>query len=257
MKTKCNWWILAAILILPLSCSTPAKIGYLRDLEYNAPMLAQPAPELRLKVDDRISIQVFAAEPELAAPFNAVLPRGGDDSGSLLGSTYGVDAQGNIDFPVLGTIHVEGKTINEVKKEIADEIIRRGYIKEPVVKIELENFTITILGETSAPSVMPVEGSSINILQVIALSGGTEEKAKIPDIMVVRTEKGERTAYTINLQSKDLYDSPVFWLQQNDLVYLKPRGLRLSTGGDLFLKIFSPAVAAISSVAYMLLWTAR
>ena len=126
-----------------------------------------------------------------------------------------------------------------------------------MVKIELENFTITILGETSAPSVMPVEGSSINVLQVIALSGGTEEKAKIPDIMVVRTEKGERTAYTINLQSKDLYESPVFWLQQNDLVYLKPRGLRLSTGGDLFLKIFSPAVAAISSVAYMLLWSAR
>jgi polysaccharide export outer membrane protein len=94
-------------------------------------------------------------------------------------------------------------------------------------------------------------------MQVIAASGGTEEKAKIPDVMVVRTENGQRMAYTINLQSKDLFDSPVYWLQQNDLVYVKPRGLRLSTGGDLFLKIFSPAIAAISSVAYMLLWTAR
>lgn len=258
MKTNCNWWILAVLMVLPLSCSTPAKIGYLRDLEYNVPVLAKPAPELRLKVDDRISIQVFADEPELAAPFNAIiLNRSKQESGtSLLESTYGVDPDGNIDFPVLGKIHVEGKTVNEVKKEMADEIIRRGYIKDPVIKIELENFTITVLGETQ-PIVMPVQGSSINILQVIAQTGGTQETAKIPDIMVVRTEKGERTAYTINLQSKDLYDSPVFWLQQNDLVYLKPRGLRLSNGGDLFLKIFSPAIAAVSSIAYMLLWSSR
>lgn len=249
---------MAVLLILPLSCSTPAKIGYLRDLEYNVPMQAKPAPELRLKVDDRISIQVFSAEPELAAPFNAAISGSAKEGSgsSLLGATYGVDAFGNIDFPVLGTIHVEGKTINEVKKEMAAEIIRRGYIKEPVIKIELENFTITVVGET-ATSVMPVEGGSINIMQVIAASGGTEEKAKIPDVMVVRTENGQRMAYTINLQSKDMFDSPVYWLQQNDLVYVKPRGLRLSTGGDLFLKIFSPAIAAISSVAYMLLWTAR
>ena len=244
------------ILILPLSCATPAKIGYLRDMEYNDPLDAPAAPELRLKVDDRISIQVFSEEVELAAPFNAVLPRKGDDLGSLLGTTYGVDAKGNIDFPVLGTLHVEGKTMDEVKKEIASEISRRGYIKEPVVKVELENFSIVVLGEKNS-TIIPIEGTSINIFQVIAATGGTAETDKIPDVMVVRTENGKRTAYTINLQTKDLYDSPVFWLQQNDMVYLKPRGLRLSSGGDLFLKIFSPAIAAISSIAYMLLWTAR
>ena len=152
---------------------------------------------------------------------------------------------------------MEGLTLNEVKHLIADEIIRRGYIKEPGVKVELENFTITVLGETGQ-SVLPIEGTSINILQAIALSGGVDKlSANIPDIMVVRTENGQRTAYTVNLQSKDIYESPVFWLQQNDLVYVKPRGIRLSNGGDLFLKIFSPAVAAISAVAYMLLWTSR
>jgi len=256
MKIKCNWWIWAAVLVLSVSCSTPAKISYLRDLEYNVPYLAKAAPELRLKVDDRVSIQVFSEEVELAAPFNAVPVRSGDGVGSLLDSTYGVDADGNIDFPVLGKIHVEGKTMNEVKKEIADEIIRRGYIKEPVVKVELQNFTITVLGETGQ-SVMPVEGNSINILQVIAIAGGTKESSKIPDVMVVRDEGGERMAYSINLQSKDLYDSPVFWLQQNDLVYVKPRGLRLSNGGDLFLKVFTPAVSAVSALAYMLLWISR
>ena len=75
--------------------------------------------------------------------------------------------------------------------------------------------------------------------------------------MVVRTEDGQRTAYTVNLQSKSLYDSPAFWLQQNDLVYVKPRGVKLSNGGDLFLKVFSPTVSALSALAYMLLWTSR
>lgn len=245
--------------LLPISCTTPAQMGYLRDLEYDVPYAAQPAPELKLKVDDRISVQVFADEPELASPFNTILlKRVKEGTGtSLLGTTYGVDKEGNIDFPVLGQLHVEGLTLNEVKHLIADEIIRRGYIKEPGVKVELENFTITVLGETGQ-SVLPIEGTSINILQAIALSGGVDKlSANIPDIMVVRTENGQRTAYTVNLQSKDIYESPVFWLQQNDLVYVKPRGIRLSNGGDLFLKIFSPAVAAISAVAYMLLWTSR
>ena len=76
-------------------------------------------------------------------------------------------------------------------------------------------------------------------------------------MVVIRTENGERTAYAINLQSKELYDSPVFWLQQDDLVYVQPQGVRLSSGGDLFLKIMSPTIAAVSAVAYMLLWTSR
>ena len=244
--------------LLPISCTTPAQIGYLRDLEYNVPYAAKPAPELKLKVNDRISVQVFADEPELASPFNTILlKRVKEGTGtSLLGTTYGVDTEGNIDFPVLGQLHVEGLTLNEVKHLIADEIVRRGYIKEPGVKLELENFTVTVLGETGQ-IVLPVDGNSINILQAIAIAGGTKDSSNLPDVMVVRTEDGQRMAYSVNLQSKDLYESPVFWLQQNDLVYVKPRGLRLSNGGDLFLKVFTPAISAISAIAYMLLWSSR
>jgi len=246
------------MVVLPVSCTTPARIGYLRDLEYNTEYAARPAPELKLKVDDQIAIQVYSVDPELSAPFNtgAGLTTGSGIEASM-SSSYTVDGEGNIDFPVLGNIYVEGKTLAEVRKIIADEIARRGYIREPVVKASLENFTITILGQTGQ-SVMPVKGNSINILQVIAEAGGiAAETAKINDIMVVRTENGERKAYTLNLQTKNLYESPVFYLQQNDLVYVKPRGLRMSNAGDLFLKIFSPAISAVSAIAYMLLWSSR
>ena len=260
MKNKSEysgkWLALALLCLLSAACSTPAKISYLRDLEYNIPYESITAPELRLKVDDRVSIQVFSINPELAAPFNtgAGLSDGVDES--PLTSTYGVDARGDIEFPVLGTLHVEGMTLKEVQNMIAGAIRGRGYIKDPVVKAELTNFTVTVLGETGQ-SVMAVAGQRINILELIARSGGTSEYSNLPDVMVVRTNGDERTAYTIDLQSKDLYLSPVFYLEQNDLVYVKPRGLRLSTDGDLFLRILSPAIGAISAVAYMLLWTSR
>lgn len=249
--------LLPAVGVLLAACSTPKKLSYLRDLEYNVPFDARPAPELRLKVDDRISIQVFSEQMELAAPFNAAGVQMEGDTGSVLSSTYGVDARGNIDFPILGELHVEGKTLNEVQKEISAEITHRGYIKEPVVKAELENFTVTVIGEMGA-QIIPVEGNSITILQVLAQINSTEtEGAKLPDVAVVRTENGKRQAYSINLQSKALYDSPVFYLQQNDLVYVKPRGTRLSNGGDVFLKFFTPAISSLSSILYIIALTNR
>lgn len=251
MNRKLKLLLLPVAGMLLAACSTPAKLGYLRDLEYNVPFDARPAPELRLKVDDRISIQVFSEQMELAAPFNAAGIQIESEGGSLLSSTYGVDARGNIEFPILGEIHVEGKTLNEVQKEIAAEIAQRGYIKDPVVKAELENFTITVLGEMG-PQIIPVEGNSISILQVLAQINSSEtEYSKIPDVMVVRTESGKREAYSINLQSKALYSSPVFYLQQNDLVYVKPRGVKVSSGGEAFLQYFAPTISGLSSILYI------
>ena len=252
MNRKLKLMLLPAVGMLLAACSTPAKLSYLRDLEYNVPFDARPAPELRLKVDDRISIQVFSEQMELAAPFNSIGVQMEGENSSMLSSTYGVDARGNIEFPILGELHVEGKTLNEVQKDIAAEIVRRGYIKEPVVKAELENFAITVLGEMGA-QIIPVEGNSITILQVLAQIESTDtETAKIPDVMVIRTEEGKREAYSINLQSKALYNSPVFYLQQNDLVYVKPRGVKVSSGGDAFLQYFAPAISALSSILYII-----
>lgn len=255
MKIKISFGWLAALALL-VSCSTPDKLGLLRDLEYNSPMIAPPAPELRLKVDDRISIQVFSEEVELAAPFNSAGIQVEGETASLLSATYGVDARGDIDFPVLGEIHVEGLTLKEVQKTIADQIIQKGYIKEPVVKADLVNFTVYVLGELGQTAI-PVESNSINLLQVLSQLANDNESAKIPDIMVIRTENGQRTAYSVNLQSKELYNSPVFYLQQNDVIYFQPRGVKLSNGGSVFLQIFAPVIQAISSIVYMLVLVNR
>jgi polysaccharide export outer membrane protein len=250
MKKLTKLMLLPVIGVLLAACSTPGKITYLRDLEYNVPEVARPAPELRLKVDDRISIQVFSEQMELAAPFNAAGVQIEGESSSMLSATYGVDARGNIDFPILGEIHVEGKTLNEVQKEISAEIMRRGYIKDPVVKAELENFTVTVIGQLGQ-KILPVEGNSLNLIQLLAQLTNDLELAKIPDVMVIRTENGMRQAYQVDFQTKELYNSPVFYLQQNDVIYVKPRGIKLSNGGDLFLKFFTPTLSALSSILYI------
>jgi Periplasmic protein involved in polysaccharide export len=256
MVRKLKLFLLPVAGVLLAACSTPGKISYLRDLEYNVPEAARLAPELRLKVEDRISIQVFCDQPELAAPFNAAGVQIESEGGTMLSSTYGVDTRGNIDFPILGELHVEGKTLNEVQKEIAADITARGYIRNPVVKAELENFTVVVIGQMGQ-KILPVEGSSLNLIQLLAQLSGNLENAKIPDVTVIRTENGLREAYQVNFQSKDLYNSPVFYLQQNDVIYVKPRGIQLSSGGDVFLKYFSPTIASVSSILYIIALTRR
>lgn len=240
-------WLLLAALVLPVSCSTPGYYAYLRDLEYEAPELAKPAPELRLQVEDRVRIQVLSTDPLLAAPFNMSSGMIDGEGQRTTSSSYTVDKLGNIDFPVLGTLHVEGKTLKELKDEIAGEIVSLGYIREPLVRVELENFSITVIGQMGQ-SILPVEGSSINILQVLARTNGANEYTNLQDVMVIRTEEGERIAHSINLQSKSLFDSPVYYLQQNDVVYVKPRGLRRSTTLSAIMSAFTPILTLGSTL---------
>ena len=255
MKTKISLLSLIAGAALLASCAGPATLGYLRDLEYDTEYDALPAPEIQLQENDRISINVYSTvDAELAAPFNMGL--GVTGGGTAAATTYRVEQDGTITFPVLGEISVEGLTLREVRDKIAGLINNSGYMKDPVVKVELNNFTITVLGETGK-SVMSVPDNRINILQVIARSGGTTPSSKINDVMVVRTENNVRMAYQLNLQSKDLFDSPAFYLQQNDIVYVKPRGLQMSTTGNTIVGAIQTVYSFFTSLVYARWWLNR
>ena len=255
MKTKISLLSLIAGAALMASCAGPATLGYLRDMEYDTEYPAKPAPELRLQENDRISINVYSTvDAELAAPFNMGL--GVTGGGTTAATTYTVEKNGTIVFPVLGEIYVKDLTIREVRDKIAGLIDDSGYMKNPVVKVTLNNFTITVLGETGK-SVMEVPNNRINILQVIARSGGTSTSSKIDDVMIIRTENDVRMAYQVNLQSKDLFDSPVFYLQQNDIVYMKPKGLTMSTTGNTIVGAIQTVYSFITSLIYARWWLNR
>lgn len=255
MKTKTSLLALIVGTSLLVSCSSPATLGYLRDMEYGVAYPAKQAPDLKVQPDDNLQIQVFSTiDPELAAPFNMGL--GTASLGGNSATIYTVSKKGEIVFPVLGTLQVEGMVLEEIRDMIAEKINGSGYMKDPIVKVSLQKFSVTVLGETGK-SVMDITDNSFNILQLIARSGGTNPSSKIKDVMVIRTENGERKAYAVNLQSKDLFDSPVFYLQQNDIVYMKPQGLRMSTTGSTIVSSLQTVFNFITSVAYATWWLSR
>ena len=224
MKRTIKWSLLALVLSVS-ACVTPSQITYIKDMEYGKEYPAKPAPELKVQQMDRLSIRVYSSDPSLAKPFNvgAIIQ---DGVGTTQEATYLVDSQGNIDFPVLGTIPVEGMTLREVQNNIANRIIGSGYIREPVVSVNLQNFLITVIKYGSTDRVS-VSGRSINLLQLVAPT----QSEKIKEVEVIRTENGIRKSYHVDFQTIEMFDSPVFYLQQNDIVYVKPaRWMRSQTG---------------------------
>ena len=248
MNKKVLWGLLLLV-VAATSCVSPRQITYIRDFEYDKDYPAKPAPELRVRPEDELSIQVFSADPALAVPFNTgALTNEG--LGVTKAASYIVDGAGYIDFPVLGRLHMEGMTLKEVQNDITNRIISSGYIKEPVVSVNLTNFTFTLIkyGTTSRVS---VAGRNINLLQAVVPSQGE----KIKEVTVIRTENGQRRAYSVNYLTKDIFDSPVFYLQQNDIVYVKPdRWLRSQNFQTLWTSI-SSIIGFASTISNILVWT--
>ena len=248
MTNRIKWGLLVLVMAAT-ACVSPSQITYIRDFEYDKDYPAKPAPELRVRPEDELSIQVFSSDPDLAVPFNtgALTTEG---LGVTKAASYIVDGTGYIDFPVLGRLYLEGMTLKEVQTDITNRIISSGYIKEPVVSVNLDNFTYTLIkyGSTSRVS---VSGRSINLLQAVAPSQGE----KIKDVQVIRTENGQRRAYSVNFLTKDIFDSPVFYLQQNDIVYVKPnRWMRSQNVQEIWTSV-TTVLGFVTTISNILVWT--
>ena len=247
MKSPIKLSLLALVLSVS-ACVTPSQITYIKDMEYGKEYPAKPAPELRVQQMDRLSIRVYSSDPALATPFNvgALIQ---DGVGTTSEASYVVDAEGNIDFPVLGTIHVEGMTLKEVQTNISNRIINSGYIREPVVSVNLQNFTVTVVKYGNTDRVN-VSGRSINLLQLVAPTQGE----KIKEVEVIRTENGVRKAYSVNFQTIEMFDSPVFYLQQNDIVYVKPARWQRSQTGQAIRQSVTMIMSFANLAANLLVW---
>ncbi|ATL45579.1 sugar transporter [Elizabethkingia miricola] len=218
------------------------------------------APALKLQKNDRLSIQVSAKSLELAAPFNTVagtykvgndgsVSTGIDQSSNAQG--YLIDREGNIAFPVLGNLHVEGLTLEEVRDLIRNRLINDRLISEPIVKVEILNFKVSITGAIGN-RVIDVPDGKMTLLEAITKAGGINTNAAPDKITVIREEDGMRRKIVTNIQSQEIFNSPAYYLRQNDIVYIEPRTTEVTPREDRFWRYFGTGMGLIGTVISVL-----
>lgn len=254
--------LFAVSLLLLDSCSAQKHLTYLRDLEYGVPYDVQPMQEIRLQPGDQLSITVSCKQPELAIPFNIM---NGSISLDAAGSTtatsfardndfrYTVDQEGCINFPLLGDLMVQGMTVAEVEDFVERRIKEESYISDPIVTAKFKNFQITVIGMAGTGN-YTIEKDRLNLIEALAMIGNIPNTALINDVMVIRTQDGFRTAYSVNLQTKDLFESPVYYLQQNDVIYIKPSKYVSDGRFERVWSVTSSALGFINVISNFFLW---
>ena len=219
-------WILAVAALLSLaSCGSYKKLTYLQDMEVLTTYDVKEQPNVLIGVNDKLRIVVTCQEPTLAAPFNlstgvfSVNPETGESVTKLSSeaeSGYVVDNNGYIDFPVIGLVKAEGLTLEGLREDLIDKIIETKYIKDPIVLVEFMNFQFTV---------------------------------KRDDVWVIRTENGQRMVYSVDMRSKDLFESPAFNIQQNDIIYVKPLKSVKDADATKRSSVITTVISALSTVS--------
>ena len=229
----CKILMVSASILVLNSCSTSKRITYFQDVWPGMSELALVAPsEIKIMPKDKLSILVNSQDMRLTNLFNlpVVSQQVGmeNSQGTSRGlSGYTVDSKGDIDFPVLGSLHVEGMTREQIAAYIKQELQSHDLIKNPVVTVEFMNLSVAVMGEVNNPGRYSIDKDNVTILDALSRAGDLTIYGKRERVLVLRMENGKQRIYDVNLCSAtNLCLSPVYYLQQNDVVYVEPNSTR-------------------------------
>ena len=259
---------LPAVLLVS-SCYNTKNVAYFQDLNDTAGIYTQrmlDTIQTRIQADDILSIVVNSINPQATAPFNTgnispalpavpqvsqnpysgttVNPSALDGSNTLKG--YLVDKNGNIDFPVLGNIHVAGLTIVEFRDSLKKRLDQ--YLQSPTVNVRIANFKVTVLGEVGRPSTFSIPSERISVIDAIGMAGDLTIFGKRENVLVVREESGKREFVRLNLNSSDIFQSPYYYLKQNDIVYVEPNKSKVAASDVATARTISFVSVALSLI---------
>jgi polysaccharide export outer membrane protein len=209
------------------SCISSKKVVYLNNLSDTTTAIlgnAKTLFETPIQKNDLLSIVVGGSNPEDLIMLNSgsgIIP-GATSGGDVISKTIGylVEADGKIQFPFLGKVQAEGLTRIQLEAQLTDKL--KDYTKNPVVNIRFLNYNIAVLGEVKNPGRFNVPTERTTILDAISLAGDLNAFGKRDNVLVIREVNGQREFGRINLLSKDIFNSPYFYLKTNDVVYVEP-----------------------------------
>lgn len=226
---------ITAIVVLAAGCSTTTyqQIDYLQDITRNETLDMKENAGIVIQPQDQLSIVVSSRNPELSAALNK--PVASYQAGSEITSTnsgyqrllgYVVDNEGNIEFPMLGELHIAGLTRWELQEMIKERVISEGILLDPIVTVEFMNFRISVMGEVNNPGTFSVTGDKITLLGALSLARDLTIYGRRDNVTVIREQNGQRNVYKVDLRKSSMFDSPAYYLQQNDVVYVYPNSVR-------------------------------
>ncbi|GAA4969573.1 polysaccharide biosynthesis/export family protein [Algibacter aquimarinus] len=233
-KFKLNFFItLVIVSFFVTSCVTKKDIIYFQNAKDFETVVDTDTFSAKLKVGDEVSIIVSTFDPTLSAPYNALTQAAnqGGGGGQMMG--YIIDVDGNIDFPVLGKVKLIGLTVDEARQLFKKKFEEGKLLKDPVILIRLLNYRVIIEGAVNGPGVYNVSGERMTILEGLAMAGGLSINGRRDNILVIRDFNGTKTYSRVDLTSKEIFNSPVYYLTQNDYIYVEPNNSAISAAsGD-------------------------
>ena len=252
---------LAVMLAVLASCAAPEKISYFQDASVDGFSGVVQESHIRLRPEDKVSIVVNTSNEQLTSVFNLpyISQRIGNSSYTSAVSGYTVDAEGNIDFPVLGKLHVGGMTRAEVADFIKRELVSKEQAKDPVVTVEFMNLTVAVLGEVARPGRYSIDKDKLTLLDALSLAGDLTIYGRRENVLVFRNVDGRQTSFKVDLCSAgDVMGSPVYYIQQDDVIYVEPNDMRARqstvNGNNVRSTSFWISIASLAaSVATLLL----
>lgn len=227
----------ATILVLG-SCGSAKNVPYFKNIDSISLAESRGLFDARIMPKDELMITVITTDPEASKPFNLTINRSLGSGGSLStggGSlqTYLVDNDGFIEFPILGKLHVQGLTKRECEDLIKSKI--QPYLarsENPVVTVRMSSYRVTVIGEVGSPKVIPVSTEKMSILEAIAQAGDLTIYGRRENIILIREDAtGEKHHVRLNLNDANIINSPYYYLQQNDVVYVEPNKVKAKSSG--------------------------
>lgn len=256
-KITRQFCVLIIAAVTAVSCVTQKKLTYLHDADaskmdsINAKY--SPRTEHVLRTGDALTVFVSALDKEAVAPYNLptvvyATPGSNQVQTTPMLQYYIVDEAGYIEMPVLGKVHVGGLSRPEAEQEIRSVLAQQ--VIDPTVLISVVGAKVSVMGEVNHPSQVPMTSGRMTIFDALAAAGDLTPYGRRDNVLITREVDGKLELARLNLGNADIYTSPYYFLQQNDIIYVSPNKVRAisSTNSGLWLSVVSTALSAATII---------
>ena len=226
--------LVALTMVLMLSgCGSTKNVAYFQNADSISLAASKMLYEAKIMPKDELTITVITTDPKVAMPFNLAVSNTIGTSGQLSSSQgslqgYLVDNNGNIEFPVVGTLHVGGLTKKQAEDLVKSKI--KPYLADsenPIVTVRMASYHVSVIGEVTKPGIISVPQEKMSVLEALAQAGDLTIYGKRDNVLLIRQDaEGEKHTYRMNLNDANIINSPFYYLQQNDIIYVEPNKVK-------------------------------